>query len=129
MQGKEETNFNAQKGYNKPIYIITDRCTRSSAEYVCGLYKHPKVQFVGENTCGCGEFGDVTHLKLPCGSILQMGVWRYNIRCNVKEGIGWTPTLPTPQGKDAFEHCMEIISKDFVNSNILTKRFNAKVGR
>lgn len=116
MPCKEETQFNAQKGFNKPVYIITDRRTSSSAEYVCGLYKHPKVKFIGENTCGCGEFGDTVHLRLPCGSILQMGVWRYNIRCRIKEGIGWSPTHPTTREKDAFFECLEMIKKDYENT-------------
>lgn len=124
IPGKEETQFNAQKGFNKPVYIITDRRTSSSAEYVCGLYKHPKVKFVGEHTCGCGEFGDTVHLRLPCGSILQMGVWRYNIRCQIKEGIGWAPTHPTTRGKDAYALCLQIARKDLekTSSKGLKKR-------
>ena len=113
---REETLFNAEKGFNKNVYIIIDRATSSSAEYVCGLYKHPKVKYIGENTCGCGEFGDVVHLRLPCGGILQMGVWKYNTHCNIQEGIGWTPTYSTPHGKDAFSHCLEIATRDFAET-------------
>ena len=113
MPEKSETEFNKEKGFDKNIYILTDRRTSSSAEYVCGLYKHPKVKFLGENTCGCGEFGDTVPIKLPCGGELVMGVWKNTINCGIPEGQGREPTHPTQQGRDAFQHCLDILHNDF----------------
>lgn len=113
-----EPKFNEQSGYNKNIYILTDRKTSSSAEFICGLRQHPKVKYLGENTCGCGEYGDTAQLALPNGGYLNMGMYKNELFAGIKEGEGLAPTHRTEAGKDAFEHCLKVMEKDFYIQNL-----------
>ncbi len=109
---QEEIPFNLEKGFNKPVYVLADRMTSSSGEYVFALQNHPKVKFLGENSCGCGEYGDTTGIALPAGGLLVTGVFINEMYPNIPEGIGKTPTHPTIQGKDALAHAMAEFKKD-----------------
>lgn len=122
-QGKilKEPEFNEAQGYNRNIYVLTDRRTSSSAEFVCGLCKHPKAKFIGENTCGCGEYGDTAQVRLPNGGYLNMGVYKNELFSGIKEGIGLAPTHPTSVGRDAFDHCLAIMEKDFYIEKLKTR--------
>lgn len=110
---RKETAFCEEKGFNKNIYVLMDRRTSSSAEFVCGLYNHPKIKYLGENSCGCGEYGDTGQLRLPNGGYLNMGIYKNESFCKIKEGEGFSPTHPTKKGQDAFEHCLQVMQNDF----------------
>ena len=112
QSGADETPFNPEKGYNKPIYVLADRMTSSSGEYIFALHNHPKAKFMGENSCGCGEYGDTTGIPLPAGGILVTGVFINEMYPSIPEGIGKDPTHPTPKGMDALSHAMAEFKKD-----------------
>lgn len=109
---QEEKPFNPEKGFNKPVYVLADRRTSSSGEYVFALQKHPKVKFLGENSCGCGEYGDTTGIPLPAGGVLVTGVFINEMYPSIPEGIGKEPTHPTQKGMDALCHAMAEFKKD-----------------
>jgi len=98
---------------------LTDRLTSSSAEFVFDLHKHPKIRFVGENSCGCGEYGDTATVKLPCGGALMTGIWRNRMYCRIKEGVGYTSTDNTEHGSDAFLHCLGINKTELLGQDKL----------
>ena len=123
---KKEPEFNTEKGFNNNIYVLLDRQTSSSAEFVCGLYNHPKIKYLGENSCGCGEYGDTGQLQLPNGGYLNMGVYKNELHSGIKEGIGFSPTHATEVGRDAFEHCLSVIERDFYIQNIKNRIKGAK---
>ncbi len=112
LQSMENTNFNPEKGYNKPIYVLADRMTCSSGEYIFALHNHPKAKFMGENSCGCGEYGDTTGIPLPAGGLLVTGCYINEMTTSIPEGIGKEPTHPTPKGMDALSHAMAEFKKD-----------------
>lgn len=91
---------------------MTDRRTGSSAEFVSGLRRHPKVKYVGENTHGCGEYGDTATALLPNGGYLNMGIYKNELFAGIREGEGLAPTHRTPPGRDAFDHCMQLMQYD-----------------
>lgn len=124
---QNEPDFDEKNGYPNNIYILTDRKTSSSAEFVCGLHKHPKVKYIGENTCGCGEYGDTAQLRLPNGGFLNMGMYKNELFSGIKEGVGLEPTHRTAVGKDAFEHCLNIMEKDFYIEKLKTRVAGSQV--
>ncbi len=109
---QEEAAFNHETGFDKPVYVLADRRTSSSGEYVFALQNHPKVKFLGENSCGCGEYGDTTGIALPAGGMLVTGVFINEMYPDIPEGIGRKPTHPTTPGKDALSHAMAEFKKD-----------------
>ena len=113
---QKEAEFAKEKGFNKNIYVLMDRRTSSSAEFVCGLYKHPNIKYLEKNSCGCGEYGDTGQLRLPNGGYLNMGIYKNEFFCGIKEGEGFLPTHLTPKGQDAFEHCLQVMRTAFLHT-------------
>lgn len=136
-----EPDFSPGQGYDGNIYVLTDRKTGSSAEFVSALRRHPKVKYVGENTHGCGEYGDTATAALPNGGYLNMGIYKNELFAGIREGEGLAPTNRTPPGRDAFDHCMQIMQYDFARERVGTRlpsraqsarpeeRANVSVGR
>lgn len=119
---QKEAEFAKEKGFNKNIYVLMDRRTSSSAEFVCGLYKHPNIKYLEKNSCGCGEYGDTGQLRLPNGGYLNMGIYKNEFFCGIKEGEGFLPTHLTPKGQDAFEHCLQVMRTDFYIQKIKERK-------
>lgn len=116
-----EPDFSAGQGYDGNIYVLTDRRTGSSAEFVSGLRRHPKVKYVGENTHGCGEYGDTATALLPNGGYLNMGIYKNELFAGIREGEGLAPTHRTPPGRDAFDHCMQLMQYDFARERVSSR--------
>ncbi len=119
-----ESNLPPQRETNKkepfkhPVYILTDRKTSSSAEFICGLAAHPKATFVGENTCGCFVYGNVAMTPLPCGGYLKLGVFRFKV--NLTEGIGHAPDIKLGN-VNALDYTLNLIDKKAARHKQLTQ--------
>lgn len=112
-QGKE---FNSQKGYAKPIYILVDAECESSCESAVEAFEmHPHAVTVGENTGGFVHFGNMGFIILPYSKIkIQMATdfWKFKDGRFV-EGTGYTPTIRVPAGSDALEIAKKELMKLF----------------
>ncbi|MBP5533950.1 MAG: hypothetical protein J6Y03_00375 [Alphaproteobacteria bacterium] len=112
--------FNPELGFNKPVFVLTDRDTGSNSEATCEkLAAHPYVRFIGENTKGCLQFGSAptgdSALPLPFwGKVsISLGASASDTIQGRYEGIGIAPDYPVKQ--DALDFVIEnfdSISKD-----------------
>ncbi len=108
----------APKSYNgkAKLFVLTDRETSSSAEFVYPLFKqYQETQFVGENTKGCCQYGEVNQIALPCGGALQMGNVLNDFGNGLIEGVGHKPDIHCV-GRDALQETLKRI-----NNNTLQK--------
>jgi len=100
-------------GYNKPIYILINNGTMSSAEMFCTRMRHhPFVQFVGANSRGGEVYGDVSNIILPGSKI------RFTFGCVYRqleqpdfELHGYAPDIECRDGQDAYETALADLSQ------------------
>ncbi len=92
-------------GYDKPIYILTDSYTGSSAEScILALMHHPHIRFVGDNTCGVEVFGEARFAMLPNSQMLfKVGCVYRELEIENFELKGLTPDIKVAEGKDALD--------------------------
>lgn len=91
------------------VFVLTDKETASAGEFVYPLLKQYKgTQFIGENTKGCCQYGEVNRITLPCGGMLQMGSVFYDFGDGMIEGKGHSPNINC-SGRDAFQVALEQI--------------------
>ena len=82
---------------------MTDKETSSAGEFVYPLLKQYKgTQFIGENTKGCCQYGEVNRIALPCGGALQMGSVFYDFGDGFIESKGHKPDINC-SGHDALQ--------------------------
>ena len=110
--GKNYT-ANPEKAYMKPIYILTDGQTGSSAEmFLLRMIHHPCVHVVGDNSAGMEEYGNMANSFLPHSQItVAVGM---NYRKLLQEDFelnGHKPDINCPDGTDAFTVAMAQIEK------------------
>ena len=110
--GKNYT-ANPEKAYMKPIYILTDGQTGSSAEmFLLRMIHHPCVHVVGDNSAGMEEYGNMANSFLPHSQItVAIGM---NYRKLLQEDFelnGHKPNIKCPDGTDAFAVAMTEIEK------------------
>ena len=110
--GKNYT-ANPEKAYMKPIYILTDGQTGSSAEmFLLRMIHHPCVHVVGDNSAGMEEYGNMANSFLPHSQItVAIGM---NYRKLLQEDFelnGHTPNIKCPDGTDALTVAMAEIEK------------------
>ena len=115
---------NLTTGYNKPIYILTDCFTGSSAEMFClRMVHHPYVNFVGDNTMGCEVYGNVGFGNLPESTIAYAIGTNYRVlEYDVFETQGLTPNIKCHDGENAFD----VALRDFAVQNMSTKDYGIK---
>ena len=92
-------------GWARPIYILTDRGTCSSAEiFVIRMIRHPNVKYVGDNTGGMEIYAEMGFVVLP-NSNIKFGIGNVYHELEQKnfELIGHKPDIKCQDGKDAFE--------------------------
>lgn len=87
------------------IVVLMDKGTASSGEwFLANLRQLENVVFVGENTGGIGQFGEVTYFALPnSGLPVQFGTKLFfPPDLSLTEGVGFLPDLwvPTDQALD-----------------------------
>lgn len=101
-------------GYNRPIYILTDRACTSACEFTAAAFEwHPKAKRVGENTDGTFHFSNAGLLVLPNSKFKIYIPTQYTEYYDRRfiERIGLTPDIKVPSGNDAYEAVKKIIEK------------------
>ncbi len=107
---KKDHPFKGDK--KKKVYVLTDKETGSAAEAIVPMLKnHPKVQFIGENTCGCCQFGAVRPVALPCGGRINLGSIYREYEDGMVECVGHKPDINCA-GRDAFQVTLEQIENE-----------------
>lgn len=101
-------------GYNKPIYILTDRLCTSACEFTAAAFEwHPKAKRVGENTDGTFHFSNAGLLVLPNSKFkiyIPTQYTEYHDRRFI-ERTGLAPDIKVPIGRDAYEVVKQLIEK------------------
>ncbi len=95
--------------YRKPIYILTDWRTMSSAEMFCTRMRpHPYVKFVGDNTRGGEVYGDVGQVILGESTIkFVFGCIYRELAQENFELNGYAPDIRVADGADAYDVAMQ----------------------
>lgn len=109
-------SIDKNKAYMKPIYILTDRITGSSAEmFLLRMIHHPCVKVVGDNSAGMETFGNMGSAFLKNSQIkVFIGL---NYRVLVKDNFelnGYEPDIKCDEGKDALEVALADIDKNLL---------------
>ena len=115
------------KAYMKPIYILTDRQTASSAEmFLLRMLHHPCTVVVGDNSSGTEVFGNVGSALLPSSQI------KFNIGMNYRvlsqenfELNGVTPNIKCPENTDALTVTLREIANQQILSQAIKQNSNA----
>jgi C-terminal processing protease CtpA/Prc len=106
--------FNATKGYDKPIYILMDGATASASESIIDTFEfQPNTKKVGRNTCGANHYGDCGELLLP-NSKVEVAIPTAHRDYKDKrfiERIGIKPDLQVAKGQDAYSVAIEDYKK------------------
>jgi hypothetical protein len=101
-------------GYNKPIYILTDRVCTSACEFTAAAFEwHPTAKRVGENTNGAFHFSNTGLLVLPNSKFkiyIPTQHSEYYDRRFI-ERTGLAPDIKVPNGSDAYEVVKQLIKK------------------
>ena len=110
--GKNYT-ANPEKAYMKPIYILTDRHTGSSAEmFLLRMIHHPCVRVIGDNSAGMEEYGNMANSFLSHSQItVAVGMNYRKLLYENFELNGYKPDIKCPDGTDALSVAMAEIKK------------------
>ncbi len=101
----------AFKGHKKGLYILTDKETASGAEAIFPMLKdYPNVQFIGENTSGCCQYGALRPVALPCGGWVNIGSIFRRYSDGLIECVGHKPNINC-SGQDAYQVCLNLIQQ------------------
>ena len=101
--------------YDRPIYILQNNKTASSAEHLqAQLRYYPQLQIVGSNSSGCMQYTNYQTLKLGHSGILIQLAGVYTEFFGIKhfETNGFEPDIKCPDGTNAFTIAMAQIEKD-----------------
>lgn len=112
------------KAYMKPIYILTDRQTVSSAEmFLLRMMRHPCVTVVGDNSSGKEVFGNCASGLLPNSQTKVFIGMNYRVLSQENfELNGVTPNIKCPENTDA----MNVALREIANQQILSQLTNSK---
>ena len=88
----------------KPIYILTDSKTGSSAEmFLLRMLHHPMVTVIGDNSRGMEVYGCMAQTYLPISKlIIRTGMHYRILEYNNFELHGYKPDIKCKDGQDAF---------------------------
>lgn len=105
--------INKQKAYMKPIYILTDWRTGSSAEmFLLRMLHHPMVTVVGDNSRGMEVFGDMAQTYLPISKLIIRTGMQYRIlEYDNFELHGFKPNIKCKNGTNAFDVALKHIKQ------------------
>ncbi len=113
---KARPALDASRLFAGRIHILADRATGSSGEtMVQSLLEHPRATFVGENTAGALNFGNVGYLVLQHSQIYIALASDYWLHANGRqdwEKTGIPPKLRVASGKDAIEASKELLARE-----------------
>lgn len=100
--------------YDRPIYILQNNKTASSAEHLqAQLRCHPQMQIVGSKSSGCMQYTNYQTLKLEHSGILIQLAGVYTEFFGIKhfETNGFEPDIKCPDEADALTVAMAEIKK------------------
>jgi len=102
------------KAYMKPIYILTDSYTGSSAEmFLLHMVHHPMVTVVGDNSAGMELYGDMAVAYLPISNIyFLIGFYYRDLFFDNFELHGYEPKIKCSDGMDAYKIALNKLFKD-----------------
>jgi len=117
-------SFNTEKGYDKPIYILTDWRTGSSSEmFLLRMVHHPRVKVVGDNSAGMEVYGNVGWADLPSSNIIVgLGMNYRELEFDNFETKGYKPDILCKDGQDAFEVALADLNRQMILSRDGTER-------
>ena len=116
IKGQPRWEKRSFKGTKKRVYVLTDKETGSAAEAIVPMMKdYPGVQFIGENTCGCCQYGAVKPVPLPCGGAIQMGSVYREYEDGLVECVGHRPDVNC-SGMDALQVALAPLPRVYVAS-------------
>lgn len=106
-------SIDKNKAYMKPIYILTDRITGSSAEmFLLRMIHHPCVKVIGDNSAGMETFGNMgsaflknSQIKVAIGMNYRV-LFEDNFELN-----GYKPDLQCEEGTDALATALAELDK------------------
>lgn len=106
-------SIDKNKAYMKPIYILTDRITGSSAEmFLLRMIHHPCVKVIGDNSAGMETFGNMgsaflknSQIKVAIGMNYRV-LFEDNFELN-----GYKPDIQCEDGTDALDTALAEIDK------------------
>ena len=108
--------INKDKAYMKPIYILIDKRTGSSAErFVLAMRHHPMVRFVGDNSSGTEVFGNMSStIYLPNSkAVVRVGTHYRSLDRELGhdhyELHGVKPDIRCREGEDAMQAALKDI--------------------
>lgn len=113
-------SIDKSKAYTKPIYLLTDRITGSSAEmFLLRMIHHPCVKVVGDNSAGMETFGNMGSTFLKNSQIkVFIGM---NYRVLFKDNFelnGYKPDIKCEEGTDALDVALSNIDKNLLLQQI-----------
>lgn len=97
--------INKKHAYMKPIYILTDEHTGSSAEiFLLRMLHHPMVTVIGDNSCGMAVYGDLAHGLLTNSKIaFSFGMKYWVLEYDNFELNGYKPHIKCDDCVDAMD--------------------------
>lgn len=106
-------SIDKNKAYMKPIYILTDRITGSSAEmFLLRMIHHPCVKVIGDNSAGMETFGNMGSAFLKNSQIKVAIGMNYRILFEDNfELNGYKPDIQCEDGTDALATALAEIDK------------------
>ena len=116
-----------KKAYMKPIFILTDERTGSSAEmFLLRMVHHPMVTVIGDNSAGMEVYGNMCHGFLPHSNITVSVGMNYRIlEYDNFELHGYQPKIKCKDGTNAMDVALSRIGTDItkamLNNNSLEK--------
>ncbi len=111
-----------KQAYMKPIFILTDEHTGSSAEmFLLRMVHHPMVTVVGDNSAGMEVYGNMGHGFLPHSNITVFVGMNYRIlEYSNFELHGYKPQIKCADGIDAMDMALATLAKDNVIKSIMS---------
>jgi len=105
-EGEKDKTLITTDCINKPLFILIDPITKSSGESTALCFEdHPQVQYIGQDTNGCIEFGNVGLFVLPHSKVcIQISTHKNIFRDQRNfEKNGIQPHLFCETGVDALD--------------------------
>lgn len=109
----ENYSINEKTAYKKPIYILTDSKTGSSAEmFLLRMIHHPNVTVVGDNSAGMEAYGNMVKGHLPTSNInVFFGIIYWDLTQDNFETHGYPPDIKCSDGQDALTTAINDITR------------------
>lgn len=125
----KDFKIDKQRAYMKPIYILADEHTGSSAEmFLLRMLHHPMVTIIGDNSRGMEVYGNMARGFLPHSKITVFVGMNYRILEHDNfELHGYKPNIKCYDGTDALDMAIMALNKSNKNKSSYLMTTNNKV--